>query len=217
VETGDEHPKRMTQKQLVTYMNEVQHVLPSSNDLKDTEMHRGDHEEVLARQAQQGDRDAFLELYQLYFNKVHNRVKSRVPAQHAEDVTQEIFIAVVRSLEHFEQRSKFSTWLYTIVNRQIAEFYRRRQFATECQSISLDSVEPFLEASDGETDQMDDCALIQQALNELPVHYQDIILSRFADGLTFIEIAEQRGQSLEAVKSLYRRAIQSLRSQMDTV
>lgn len=176
-----------------------------------------DREEVLARKAQQGDRDAFLALYELCFNKVYNRVKSRVPIQYAEDVTQEIFIAVVRSLEHFEQRSKFSTWLYTIVNRQIAEFYRRRQHLNESQSVSLDVVEPFLEASDGETDQMDDYALIQQVLNELPEHYQEIILLRFADGLTFIEIAEQRGQSLEAVKSLYRRAIQSLRNQMDRV
>jgi RNA polymerase sigma-70 factor (ECF subfamily) len=207
----------MSQKHFLTYVNEVQHVLPYGNDLKDTNMSSGDREEVLARQAQQGDRDAFLELYQLYFNKVHNRVKSRVPVQHAEDVTQEIFIAVARSLNHFEQRSKFSTWLYTIVNRQIAEFYRRRQNFTERQSVSLDSVELFLEASDGETDQMDECALIQQVLHELPEHYQEIILLRFADGLTFIEIAEQRGQSLEAVKSLYRRAIQSLRSQMDRV
>lgn len=207
----------MTEKQLLPYPNELQHILPSGNDLKDIMINSGDYEEVLAKQAQLGDRDAFLQLYELYFNKVYNRVKSRVPVQYAEDVTQEIFIAVVRSLSHFEQRSKFSTWLYTIVNRQIAEFYRRRQHLNENYSVSLDSVEPFLEAADGETDQMDESALIQQSLNELPEHYQEIILLRFADGLTFIEIAEQRGQSLEAVKSLYRRAIQALREQMDTV
>ncbi|MBN2306085.1 MAG: sigma-70 family RNA polymerase sigma factor, partial [Anaerolineae bacterium] len=63
----------------------------------------------------------------------------------------------------------------------------------------------------------DESALVQLALNDLPEHYQDVILLRFADGLTFAEIAEQRGQSLEAVKSSYRRAIQALRDKMGVV
>ena len=60
-------------------------------------------------------------------------------------------------------------------------------------------------------------ALVQKAFIKLPDHYQEIIFSRFADGLTFAEIADQRQQSLEAVKSLYRRAIQALKDEMGTV
>jgi DNA-directed RNA polymerase specialized sigma24 family protein len=52
--------------------------------------------------------------------------------------------------------------------------------------------------------------MLQQGMEELPENYQEIILLRFADGLTFAEIADSRGQSLEAAKSLYRRAIQAL-------
>src|SRR5687768_5360954 len=77
-------------------------------------------DEQLAKLAQQGDKEAFLSLYNRYLNRVYNRVKSKVPYQDVEDVTQDIFIAVVRSLDSFEQRSRFNTWLYTIVNRQIA-------------------------------------------------------------------------------------------------
>jgi DNA-directed RNA polymerase specialized sigma24 family protein len=55
---------------------------------------------------------------------------------------------------------------------------------------------------------------IQGAMQQLPDHYQEIVLMRFADGLTFAQIAQERGQSLEATKSLYRRAIQALRQQM---
>ena len=51
-------------------------------------------------------------------------------------------------------------------------------------------------------------------MQQLPEHYQEIVLMRFADGLTFTQIAQERGQSLEATKSLYRRAIQALRQQM---
>ncbi|KAB2856510.1 MAG: hypothetical protein F9K46_14120, partial [Anaerolineae bacterium] len=69
-------------------------------------------DEQLAVLAQQGDKDAFMALYNRYLAKVFNRVKSRVPPQDAEDVTQEAFVAVVRSLPKFERRAKFNTWLY---------------------------------------------------------------------------------------------------------
>lgn len=171
-------------------------------------------DEVLARQAQQGDRDAFLALYNRYVDRVFNRVRSRIPPQYAEDVTQEVFIAVVRSLPHFELRSRFSTWLYTIVNRQIADFYRQRSRYTDKQSVSLDDVENVTSGSFYSSEYGDEGALVQKALHDLPEHYQEIILMRFADGLSFATIADQRGQSLEAVKSLYRRAIQALRDQI---
>ena len=175
------------------------------------------NEEHLARRAQQGDHEAFIRLYDLYLQKVYNRVRSKVPPQYVEDVTQEVFIAVLRSLHRFEQRSKFSTWLYTIVNRQIADFYRQRSRYTDPESVSIDLVENSLSDPPESGEFGSERALVQKALVDLPDHYQDIIFSRFADGLTFAEIAEQRGQSLEAVKSLYRRAIQALRDEMGTV
>lgn len=177
-------------------------------------MVQGDNDEYLAKRAQQGDRDAFLMLYDLYLPKVYNRVKSRVPEQYVEDVTQEIFIAVVRSIGHFEQRSRFSTWLYTIVNRQIADFYRRYHRTNERFSVGLDQAEHIALSNADDPESMSEQAQLQQALNTLPEHYREVILLRFADGLTFTEIAERRNQSLEAVKSLYRRAIQSLREQV---
>jgi RNA polymerase sigma-70 factor, ECF subfamily len=171
----------------------------------------GATDEYLAERARQGDRDAFLALYDRYLNKVYHRVRSRIPPQHAEDVTQEIFIAVLRSIERFESRSRFSTWLYTIVSRHIADFYRHRRRHEEDQAISLDSAEFMLSTPAFEHERGDEKALIQQAFQDLPDHYQEIILMRFADGLTFAEIAEEREQTLEATKSLYRRAIQALR------
>ena len=66
-----------------------------------------------------------------------------------------------------------------------------------------------------DSQEIDQQMLIQRAMGSLPEHYQEIILMRFADGLTFNEIAEQRQQSLEAIKSLYRRAIQAVRTAMN--
>jgi RNA polymerase sigma-70 factor (ECF subfamily) len=192
-----------------------QHILPQCDDLiaEGNKMAFEVSDEELARRAQQGDRDAFLSLYDRYLNRVYNRVKSKIPTSDVDDVTQEIFIAVVRSLESYELRSRFNTWLYTIVNRQIADFYRKRSRTAERQAVGLEDVGHFLTTSEGEN--RDQALMIQHALNDLPEHYQEVILARFADGLTFAEIAQDRGQTLEAVKSLYRRAIQAVRERMD--
>jgi RNA polymerase sigma-70 factor (ECF subfamily) len=174
----------------------------------------GHTDEALARQAQQGDRDAFLALYDRYMTRVYRRVRSRVPPQHAEDVTQDVFIAVIRSIPQFEHNARFSTWLYTIVNRHIADFYRRGSRSQALSSIELAEAEGELVEAAETHERSDERALIQRAFARLPGHYQEIILQRFADGLTFAEIAALRGQSPEAAKSLYRRAIQVLRDDM---
>ena len=171
-------------------------------------------DEQLARGAQAGDRDAFFTLYERYLQRVTNRVRSKVPTQDVEDVTQDIFVAVVRSLSRYEQRARFNTWLYTIVNRQIADFYRRRQRKDSPDTVELDGEGHTALAWPVDEALQEDQAHMRQALERLPAHYSDIILMRFADGLNFSEIAERRGQSLDAVKSLYRRALQALREAM---
>lgn len=171
-------------------------------------------DESLARRAQQGDRDAFLALYDRYVTRVYRRVRSRVPPQFAEDVTQEIFIAVIQSIRQFQHNARFSTWLYTIVNRHIADFYRRGSGVYASMTVPLADLESQLVASPSAHERSDERALIQRAFGLLPEHYQEIILMRFADGLTFAEIARLRRQSPEAAKSLYRRAMEALRSEV---
>jgi RNA polymerase sigma-70 factor, ECF subfamily len=172
----------------------------------------------LASQAQQGDREAFLTLYNRYLNKVYSRVQSRIPVDDVDDVVQEIFIAAVRSLKSFEQRSQFSTWLYTIASRQIADFYRKRQRTiNDDQTVSLDDIENTMASTQHSMESMDDQMIIKRALEKLPEHYQEIIFMRLIDQLPFADIAVQRKQSIEAVKSLYRRAIQAIHEQVGDV
>lgn len=166
-------------------------------------------DEHLVMLAQGGDRDAFITLYDRYLQRVYNRVKSRLPSERdAEDVTQEIFIAVARSLPNFESRSRFSTWLYTIVSRQIADFYRRMYRTEDKVAFSLDAQDQFDLPTEDED--VEERVVLQQALQQLPENYQEVVLMRFADGLSFAEIAAETGKSVEAVKSLYRRAIHAM-------
>ena len=173
-------------------------------------------DEQLVKRAQAGNKEAFLTLYNRYLNKVHNRVRSRVPISDVDDVTQEIFMAVVRSLHKFEHKSRFNTWLYTIANRQIADYYRRRtRGGKEQEPLSLEVV-TFNEPS-YEHEELDEQAALKRALNVVPEHYRQVVMLRFADGLSFQEIADELDKSLEAVKSLYRRAIQAIRDEVGEV
>ena len=59
--------------------------------------------------------------------------------------------------------------------------------------------------------------MLRSALAELPEAYREIILLRFAEGLQFNEIAISIGKSLDAAKSLFRRAVAELKEQMEPI
>lgn len=161
--------------------------------------------------------EAYTALYERYLPVVYKRVRYVVPEQDVEDVTQEIFLAVIKSLKGFRGESQFRTWLRTLINRQVADYYRHR--SPPEKSLDADengeiTVRSYASDSREYHAHLDDCIELREALGNLPERYREILLMRFADGLRFSEIAVQNGQSLEAAKSLFRRAVAALHKQM---
>jgi RNA polymerase sigma-70 factor (ECF subfamily) len=159
-------------------------------------------EEQLLRSAQQGSLEAFKLLYEMHFQRVFRRISCLVPPEDVEDVTQETFLAAMRSLKSFRGEAKFSTWLHTIASRQIAEYYRRRRPPEETIQESLPSPRDPVAR--------EEAILLRQALQRLPEKYREVLLLRFVEQMPFDEIAGQMNCSREAVKSLFRRAIAAL-------
>lgn len=173
-------------------------------------------DEELVRSAQKGKQDAFNLLYERYFPNVLARVRFKVPESDVEDVTQEIFIAVLRSLGSFKGQSKFNTWLWTITNRKIVDYYRSHKPSRIEQDDYEEAMTRNLSDHIGNVDSVqDDLVAIQVALGTLPQNYQDILLMRFVDEIPFNEIALQNGQSLEATKSLFRRSVAALAKKLE--
>lgn len=164
-------------------------------------------DEALVQAAQKGDLQAFLTLYDRYLPIVYNRVRYTIPQQDVEDVTQEVFFALMKSLNKFQGKSRFSTWVRSVVNHRVADYYRTRRPAEE-------QLDPELR-SDGREHSSDERILMRNALNRLPERYREVLLLRFADGLQFGEVAEQMGLTLDAAKSLFRRAIVALRKEWE--
>jgi RNA polymerase sigma-70 factor, ECF subfamily len=174
----------------------------------------------LIRLAQQGELDAFTELYERYLPAVYNRVRYVVPEVDVEDVTQEVFIALMKSLRSFKGNALFSTWLRTLTNRRVADYYRKRNVNDVTLQADISETNPANIVSlqvPSHTPHTDNQIILRQAIRTLPDHYQEIILMRFAEDLKFQEIADLQGVSLDAAKSLFRRAIAALRSQIGEV
>ncbi len=164
-------------------------------------------EDELIASAQMGSLEAFSALYEHYLPIVYNRVRCVVPEEDVEDVTQNTFLAAIRSLKSFRSESCFGTWLRTITNRQIAEYYRHRK----------QIIVPLRESRVGQhaPAPSEDAVLLQQALCSLPQKYREVLLLRLAEAMPFQEIAQLQGCSLEASKSLFRRAVAALHEQMN--
>jgi RNA polymerase sigma-70 factor, ECF subfamily len=156
----------------------------------------------LVLSAKQGSLEAFNMLYVKYFPVVYRRVAYLVPAEEVEDVTQEVFLSVLRSLKNFRGEAKFATWLRVLTSRQIAEYYRRRKAV----SAQLDDDLPTQERCFPSDDEL----LLRQAFTRLPDKYQEILLLRFVDDVPFAEIARLQKRSLEGTKSFFRRAVAAL-------
>jgi RNA polymerase sigma-70 factor (ECF subfamily) len=170
-------------------------------------------DEILIKQFKDGNQEAFDALYQRHLPNVYKRVRYVIPENDVEDVTQEIFIAVLRSLSTFRGEAQFRTWLRTLTNHKVAEFYRRRSRKQEPLLSPLSEASGKLTGSTSKA--MEERIYIQSALQQLPENYREIILLRFAEEMQFNEIAEHTNQNLEATKSLFRRAISALRTYLD--
>lgn len=145
----------------------------------------------------------------------------------AAEALQDTFINVFRKLESFDGKSKFSTWLYTIVTNNCLMKRRRRKTQAVEESLELlDS--PPEHGHDGQgrhvarwdetpADLLLDQelrTLMDSAILKLPVEYRLVFILRDVEGKSTQETASILGISVEATKSRLRRARAFLRQQL---
>jgi RNA polymerase sigma-70 factor (ECF subfamily) len=161
------------------------------------------------------DRAAFLRLYRRYYDDVFRYCVHRLFDRHAaEDVTAEVFLKIVESLDRFEGRDEdqLRTWVYRIatnaINGHVRKTLRRRGLLRRfAQPGSCDTVDP-----PGGPDER--IGSLKAALLGLKPRYQTVITLRFFENLKPIEIAETLGSSPGTVRSQLARAIEQLRMKL---
>lgn len=182
-------------------------------------------EKEFIKKLQEGRRDAFAELLDQYQQMVFSTSLSFVPnREDAEDVAQEVFIEVFKSVHKFKGNSKLSTWIYRITVNKSLEFIRKRNakkrfgyvqslFGNE---IPLDKTDFFTEINHPGVllEQKEDHATLMRAINELPDAQRIVFTLHKIDDKSYKEISEITEKSISSVESLMFRAKQNLQKKL---
>lgn len=168
---------------------------------------------------------AFRLLVNTYAKRVYNTcLRLTFNEEDAQDLTQEVFTAVFLSLESYRGDAKLSTWIYSIAINKSKEFirYKMRDKRNSQHTISLDlfTTSHELESFSSETplsvmEQKERIGFLMAAINALPENQRIAYTLNKLDGLTYIEVSDAMGISLQSVESLLFRAKQNLRTYLE--
>jgi RNA polymerase sigma-70 factor (ECF subfamily) len=171
----------------------------------------------LISRAAGGDPTAFQTLVEQHRSMVY-RVAYQFAGNHhdAEDIAQEVFIKVYRSLDRFRQDAQLTSWLYRIAMNACID-YRRRQspaasaaFGEEAEHTLLNTPEetpgPEERAYAGELGEV-----LQAEISRLPRGQRIVFVMRHHQGLKLCEIAEALGLAEGTVKRQLHAAVHRLR------
>jgi RNA polymerase sigma-70 factor (ECF subfamily) len=131
----------------------------------------------------------------------------------AQDLTQEVFVRVIKGIGGFEYRGEksFLGWLYTIANNVLIGQARRKRAISTPLDDSIEIVDP---RSQEAVLSIYDRVALQQAISQLTLDQQQVLTLKFFGDMTNNEIATLIGRSEGAVKALQHRALQSLQQIM---
>ncbi len=181
-------------------------------------------ETEIIQKLQKGDESAFRELVENYQKLVINTCLGLVHNRDdAEDVAQEVFIEVFRSVDKFRFQSKISTWLYRIAVNRSLNFIRnnkkRRWFKSFEDTFRDRNAEIFNLAANPETPEQDlekrqRTALLHEAIDTLPENQRIAFTLNKYEDLSYKEISAVMELSLSSVESLIHRAKKNLQKKL---
>jgi RNA polymerase sigma factor (sigma-70 family) len=183
-------------------------------------MSTGLNDNELISKVLSGDQQAYAALVSRYQNYVFTlALRFTKNREDAEEVSQDIFIKAYRALADFRGASKFSTWLYTIVNTTCITFLRKKRL--EVHSLDNDKVFEVADNQDSGmranlVEQKSRLAMVNQAIKMLSTDDAEVITLFYKGEQTLEEIAQILGIEANTVKVRLHRARTRLKEKMET-
>ena len=175
----------------------------------------------LIERLKRGEESAFRSLVEQYQDLVYNTALGIVQNESdAEDVAQEVFIQVYRSIGTFKSEAKLSTWIYRITTTRALDLLRARKskkrFGLLKRLWETEEESPVENISDFNhpgvsLERKEEAAQLMHAITQLPENQKVAFVLHKLEGLSYLEIAEVMGNTLPAVESLMHRARLNLR------
>jgi RNA polymerase sigma factor (sigma-70 family) len=183
-------------------------------------MSTGLNDNELISKVLSGDQQAYAGLVNRYQNYVFTlALRFTKNREDAEEVSQDIFIKAYRALADFRGASKFSTWLYTIVNTTCITFLRKKRLEVH----SLDNEKVFEVADNQDSgmranlvEQKSRLAMVNHAIKMLSTDDAEVITLFYKSEQTLEEIAQILGIEANTVKVRLHRARTRLKEKMET-
>ncbi len=183
------------------------------------------NQEEFIENLRSGNQAAFSLLIDDYQQKVFHTCISYVPnKEDAEDIAQEVFLEVYKSIGKFKENSKLSTWIYKICTNKCLEFIRKKNAKKRLvfmqrilgNEIPLDKTNFFTEFNHPGIllEHKEQSETIYLAINTLPESQKTVFTLAKLDGKTYQEIVEITGKSMSSVESIMFRAKKNLQKKL---
>lgn len=162
----------------------------------------------LITRAQTGDREAFVALFDQYKNLVYRTAYLMLgDSSDAEDVLQEIFVQVYKSLSAFDpNRAAFTTWLHRVTFNYCLNHRRRKRFI----ALPFDEISPLFK-TEFPGAQLAEGEAVQQAVQKLSDKQRAVVILRYFWDLSYAEIAQVLNVPLGTIKSRIDQSLKTLR------
>jgi RNA polymerase sigma-70 factor (ECF subfamily) len=155
---------------------------------------------LLVLRCQAGDERAFAELFEEFGKRTLGYLRGLLE-EDAEDVQQEVWLAVYHSISRLSNPRAFRTWLFQTTRHRAIDFLRKRK--RELELLEAAAVElSAAEAAMGEEEAGAlDGSEVRAELAKLPPVQREVLLLRYQDQLSYAEIALVTGCSIGTVRS----------------
>lgn len=172
-----------------------------------------------------GDKTGFNELMQHYKSSVINTCyRFLLNQEDAEDISQDVFVAIYLSIESFRGDAKISTWIYRITVAKCLDEIKKRNRKKRISSIGkllhLDDVANWIAGGklpDADLETSETMIAINKALNQLPDNQRIAFTLSKIDGFSNLEIAEIMKTTTIAVESLIYRSKKKITADLNFI
>lgn len=175
-----------------------------------------EHERATVDRARRGDQAALADLYDWYMPRIYRYAMARLGnSAEAEDLTQDVLLKMLDAIGDFRWKDvPFSSWLFRIAHNQIATHFRRSaQRGGPAAALSEDMVDLRQQPAVA-VEEMLTMEEVRRATDMLPDAQREVIVLRFAVGLTITETAKALNKREGNVKALQHKAVQKLQKML---
>lgn len=177
---------------------------------------------VLVRLCQKGDKNAFGQLVMRYqdrvFSVLYRVVKDRDAVR---DLAQDVFINAFKSIQGFQGKSSFYTWLYQIAMRTGLNYLSLARVRTTTVYENGDIEKRFMDTPGGSGNWLEEGYMLHEttqaavaAIEELPDEYKKVFILKEYEDMSYEEIAEVLNIPIGTVRSRLNRARKELRKNL---